>query len=59
MKPIDIALALIVALIWGLGFVFTRLAVAEMSPTVLTLARFAVAALPCLMLPRPKLAWPI
>ncbi|HEY0331908.1 MAG TPA: EamA family transporter [Rhodopseudomonas sp.] len=59
MKPIDIALALTVALIWGLGFVFTRLAVEELSPTVLTLVRFSVAALPCLVLPRPKLAWPI
>ncbi|ABD88791.1 EamA family transporter [Rhodopseudomonas palustris] len=59
MKLTDIALALTIALIWGLGFVFTRLGVAEMSPTVLTLVRFAVAALPCILLPRPKLAWPI
>jgi O-acetylserine/cysteine efflux transporter len=59
MKPLDIALALAVAVIWGLGFVFTRYAVTEMSPTTLTLMRFVISALPCLLLPRPKLAWPV
>jgi len=59
MKPADVALALIVAVIWGLGFVFTRYALTEMSPTVLNLLRFAITALPCLFLPRPKLAWTV
>ena len=59
MKPADVALALIVAVIWGLGFVFTRYALTEMSPTVLNLLRFAITALPCLLLPRPKLAWTV
>ncbi|RJF70169.1 EamA family transporter [Rhodopseudomonas palustris] len=59
MKPADIALALLIALIWGLGFVFTRYALTEMSPTVLNLLRFAISALPCLVLPRPKLALPV
>lgn len=57
MKPADIALALTVAVIWGLGFVFTRLAIAELSPPLLNLVRFALSALPCLLLPRPKLSW--
>jgi O-acetylserine/cysteine efflux transporter len=59
MKPADIALALTVAVIWGLGFVFTRLAVAELSPPLLNLIRFALSALPCLLLPRPKLPWAV
>lgn len=58
MKPLDIALAVSIAVIWGLGFVVTRIAVVEMSATLLTTLRFAVMALPCLFLPRPKLAWP-
>jgi O-acetylserine/cysteine efflux transporter len=59
MKPADTALALVVAVIWGLGFVFTRYALTEMSPTLLNLLRFVISALPCLVLPRPKLAWTI
>lgn len=56
MKPLDIALAVGIAVIWGLGFVITRVAVDEMSSSLLTALRFAVMALPCLFLPRPKLA---
>jgi O-acetylserine/cysteine efflux transporter len=56
MKPLDIALAVSIAVIWGLGFVVTRIAVQDMSPTLVTTLRFAVMALPCLLLPRPKLA---
>ncbi|NVN86877.1 MAG: EamA family transporter [Rhodopseudomonas sp.] len=59
MKPFDILLALWVAVIWGFGFVFTRYALTEMTPTLLNLVRFAITALPCLLLPRPKLAWPV
>ncbi len=57
MKPIDIVLAVVVAVIWGVGFVATRFAVDEMSATLLTTLRFAITALPCLFLPRPKLSW--
>lgn len=57
MKPIDIVLAVAVAVIWGVGFVATRFAVDEMSATLLTTLRFAITALPCLFLPRPKLSW--
>jgi len=56
MKPIDIVLAVAVAVIWGVGFVATRFAVDEMSATLLTALRFAITALPCLFLPRPKLS---
>lgn len=57
MKPFDIFLAVAVAVIWGVGFVLTRMAVDEMSSTLLTTLRFAITALPCLLLPRPKLSW--
>ena len=59
MKPADTALALLVAIIWGLGFVFTRYALDDLSPSQLNLLRFAIAALPCLVLPRPKISWPL
>ncbi len=59
MKPLDIALAVGIAVVWGLGFVITRFAVEEMSSSLLTTLRFAVMALPCVFLPRPKLAWPV
>ena len=57
MKPIDIVLALAVAVIWGLGFVLTRFAINEMSPTLMTTLRFGITALPCLLLPPPRLSW--
>lgn len=57
MKPIDIALAIAIAVVWGVGFVLTRIAVDEMSATLLTTLRFGITALPCLFLPRPKLSW--
>ncbi|MET0971639.1 MAG: EamA family transporter [Tardiphaga sp.] len=57
MKPLDIALAVAVAVIWGVGFVLTRIAVDEMSSTLITTLRFAITALPCLFLPMPKLPW--
>ena len=59
MKPLDITLAVGIAIVWGLGFVVTRVAVEEMSSSLLTTLRFAVMALPCILLPRPKLAWPV
>jgi O-acetylserine/cysteine efflux transporter len=57
MKPFDIFLAVAVAVIWGVGFVLTRIALDEMSATLLTALRFGITALPCLFLPRPKLSW--
>ncbi len=59
MKPLDIFLAIAVAVIWGVGFVLTRMAVDEMSSTLLTTLRFGITALPCLFLARPKLPWQV
>lgn len=45
-----------VAIVWGLGFVFTRMAVEEISTALFTFLRFAIAALPCLVFARPKIS---
>jgi O-acetylserine/cysteine efflux transporter len=59
MKPLDIFLATAVAVIWGLAFVASRIALDEVSPSLLTALRFAVAALPCLLVRRPDVSWPV
>jgi O-acetylserine/cysteine efflux transporter len=59
MKPSDVCLAVMVAVIWGLAFVASRIALDEFSPELMTTLRFAIAALPCLLVPRPKVSWPI
>lgn len=59
MKPIDIALAVAVAVIWGLAFVASRIALDNVSPTLLTTLRFVIAALPCLFVRRPDVSWPL
>ena len=57
MKPADILLAISVALVWGLGFVASKLVLKELSPTLLTALRFGIAAVPCLFLRRPNVPW--
>lgn len=59
MKPIDIAIAVGVAMVWGVGFIASRLALYELSPVVMTAARFSIAAVPCLFLRRPDVPWPL
>src|ERR1700710_3321350 len=59
MKPFDVALAVLVAVIWGLGFVGSRLALDELSPALMTAMRFAIAAVPCLFVRRPDVSWPL
>ena len=53
MKPADVCLAVMVAVIWGLAFVASRIALDEFSPALMTTLRFAIAALPCLFLRKP------
>jgi O-acetylserine/cysteine efflux transporter len=57
MKPFDVGLAVAVAVIWGLAFVASRLALDELSPALMTAMRFAIAALPCLFVRRPNVPW--
>ncbi|SNS80896.1 MULTISPECIES: EamA family transporter [unclassified Azospirillum] len=58
MRPVHIALALLVALIWGVNFVFIKMALTGFPPLLLTAARFTLAALPILIIPKPpQLRW--
>ena len=57
MKPRHIALAVLLAVFWGLNFVFIRLALTDFPPLLLAALRFALAALPALFLPRPPVPW--
>src|SRR5436305_5148264 len=57
MKPADIIIALLVAIIWGLAFVASRIALDEFSPELMTAMRFSIAAVPCLFVRKPKVAW--
>lgn len=57
MKPVDIAIAIGVAMVWGVGFIASRLALYELSPVVMTAVRFSIAAVPCLFLRRPDVPW--
>src|SRR5260221_12502596 len=58
MKPYDVSLAALVAVIWGLAFVASRIALDEFSPPLMTALRFAIAAVPCLFVRKPKFSWP-
>jgi O-acetylserine/cysteine efflux transporter len=57
MKPIDVSLAVLVAVIWGLAFVASRIALDEFSPPLMTTLRFAIAAVPCLFVRKPDISW--
>jgi O-acetylserine/cysteine efflux transporter len=59
MKPADVGIAVMVAVIWGLAFVASRIALDEFSPELMTTLRFAIAALPCLFLRKPNVSWPL
>ncbi|MBN8939464.1 MAG: EamA family transporter [Rhizobiales bacterium] len=58
MKPLDVALALLVTLVWGFAFVLTKVALETLSPPLLMAVRFLIAALPVLVVARPGLPWP-
>jgi len=58
MKPADVCIAVLVAVIWGLAFVASRIALDELSPALMTALRFGIAAVPCLFLKKPKVGWP-
>jgi O-acetylserine/cysteine efflux transporter len=58
MKPADVCIAVLVAVIWGLAFVASRLALDEFSPELMTTLRFSIAAVPCLFVRRPDVSWP-
>jgi O-acetylserine/cysteine efflux transporter len=53
----DAALAALTSVIWGLAFVATRLGLDGFSAPELTALRFLLAAVPALLVPRPRIAW--
>jgi O-acetylserine/cysteine efflux transporter len=57
MKPADVCLAVMVAVIWGVAFVASRIALDEFSPALMTTLRFGIAAVPCLFVRKPKISW--
>jgi O-acetylserine/cysteine efflux transporter len=58
MTPRHIALALLVALLWGVNFVAIHASLEQFPPFLLVAIRFALIALPTLLLvPRPPIAW--
>jgi O-acetylserine/cysteine efflux transporter len=59
MKPADIALAALTSVIWGFAFIATKMALEGFSPPQLTALRFLIACLPALLLPRPRIPWPL
>src|SRR3954452_7962921 len=59
MKPADGSLAVMVAVIWGLAFIASLIALDEFSPALMTALRFAVAAVPCLFVRKPDVSWPL
>jgi O-acetylserine/cysteine efflux transporter len=58
-KLADVFIAILVAVIWGFGFIASRFALNEFSPELMTALRFSVAAVPCLFLSKPAVSWPI
>jgi O-acetylserine/cysteine efflux transporter len=54
----DAALGVLVAVVWGVAFVATKIALGSFSPPELTLLRFVVAAAPVAVLGRPPVPWP-
>ncbi len=57
MKPAHILLAVMVAVAWGLNFVAIRLGLNDTPPILLAAARFGLAAIPALWMPRPDVPW--
>jgi O-acetylserine/cysteine efflux transporter len=58
MRPSHIALAVLVAALWGFNFVPIRAGLDDYPPFLLLALRFGVAAVPALFVPPPALPWP-
>ena len=57
MKPIHTFLAVLVAIIWGIAFVVSKIGLESFTPPQLTALRFIVAALAVVVVPRPNIPW--
>lgn len=59
-KPRDASLALLVALLWGLNFLFIDLGLRDTLPLVFVALRFTAVALPLVFfVPRPAVSWKV
>jgi O-acetylserine/cysteine efflux transporter len=56
-KPVHIALAIALTVVWGLNFIAMHIGLRELPPLFFAAIRFVVAAVPCLWLPRPPIGW--
>lgn len=59
MKPQHLALAAVIAAVWGLNFTVIRFGLDEFTPLSFAAWRFVLGALPVLVLPRPAVSWKI
>jgi O-acetylserine/cysteine efflux transporter len=59
MTPFHVFLAVLVAVIWGIAFVATKIALESFSPPQLTALRFLIAAVPIVFVARPPITWPV
>jgi O-acetylserine/cysteine efflux transporter len=57
MTPFHVFLAVLVAVIWGIAFIATKLALESFSPPQLTALRFLIAAVPAVLVARPPITW--
>ncbi len=58
MRPVDLGLALLVVVAWGLNFVVMKVGIGHVPPMLLAAMRFMLAAFPAvLFVPRPNLPW--
>jgi O-acetylserine/cysteine efflux transporter len=57
MRTAHVALAVLVAVLWGLAFVATRIGLDTFSAPQLAALRFLIAAVPAAALPRPPVPW--
>lgn len=57
MKPSHMVLAVLVAVIWGIAFVVSKIGLESFTPPQLTALRFMVAAVGAIWLPRPRTPW--
>jgi O-acetylserine/cysteine efflux transporter len=57
--PADVARGILVAILWGLAFVATRIGLDSFAPAQLAALRFLIASVPALVLPRPPIRWPL
>lgn len=59
MRPLHVAAALLIAATWGLNFTVIRWGLDELRPFSFAGWRFVLAALPALVLPRPRISWKV